>query len=358
MLLVGRDAVHAARVAPGASNRTRSAASTTEPCCSGRPSSRSWTCSPRCSPGSSAEVERVAPERPSTVVAHPSGGLGAAPARPDRRGGGACWTGSARAGTRGGRRLPRAGGGQQPVRRRERRRRAGAGRRARGRVRPRRRHVRRDRPAPPDRRRVRRARARAASTTPAASTSTRRSWRRSVRRLGRPASGACGNGWPRPPPRPTARPPQLWDVDVRTAKETLSRRRPNAGARCRSSTPTRPLGREQLSSRRPRRWSTGRSSATRAVVRQAAGLNRPYVARVFLVGGASRMPLVATLLHASARAGRRSSPSSRRWWSPRAACTPIRHRRRRFRRRRKRFRHHRKRFRRRRKRFRRRRSAS
>ncbi|GIJ55639.1 substrate-binding domain-containing protein [Virgisporangium aurantiacum] len=88
---------------------------------------------------------------------------------------------------------------------------------------------------------------------------------------------------------------QLW-TDVRTAKETLSRRGgtlvhvPLVDADA-------PVGREQLDAvARPVVDRT--VEATRSVIRRA-GLEPSGVAGVFLVGGASRMPLVATRLHAT-----------------------------------------------------------
>ena len=88
---------------------------------------------------------------------------------------------------------------------------------------------------------------------------------------------------------------QLW-TDVRTAKETLSRRGgtlvhvPLVDADA-------PVGREQLDEvARPVVDRT--VEATRSVIRQA-GLEPSDVAGAFLVGGASRMPLVATRLHAT-----------------------------------------------------------
>ncbi|WP_433209509.1 Hsp70 family protein [Dactylosporangium sp. CS-047395] len=85
----------------------------------------------------------------------------------------------------------------------------------------------------------------------------------------------------------------LWD-DVRNAKEMLSRT---------SSTmihvPTfetdAPLGRDQFEEL-ARPILTATVTSTRAAI-AAAGLNRAEVKGVFLVGGGSRIPLVATLLH-------------------------------------------------------------
>jgi hypothetical protein len=85
----------------------------------------------------------------------------------------------------------------------------------------------------------------------------------------------------------------LWD-DVRSAKETLSYA---------SSTlvaiplldEDAPLGREQLE--RLSRPILDRTVAATVSVIRAAGIRPDDIAGLFLVGGASRMPLVATLLH-------------------------------------------------------------
>jgi actin-like ATPase involved in cell morphogenesis len=86
---------------------------------------------------------------------------------------------------------------------------------------------------------------------------------------------------------------QLWD-DVRSAKEMLSRASgtvvmvPALGKEV-------PLGREQLEGlARPVLRST--ISMTRALVNEA-GVGTAAIAGLFLVGGSSRIPLVATLLH-------------------------------------------------------------
>lgn len=85
----------------------------------------------------------------------------------------------------------------------------------------------------------------------------------------------------------------LWD-DVRAAKEVLSR-----ATHTMVPVPLvdveAPLGREQLE-RLARPILERTVVTTRAAVR-SAGLGVADVAAVFLVGGASRMPLVATLLH-------------------------------------------------------------
>ncbi|MFD0579709.1 Hsp70 family protein [Dactylosporangium darangshiense] len=86
---------------------------------------------------------------------------------------------------------------------------------------------------------------------------------------------------------------QLWD-DVRSAKEMLSRASgtvvmvPALGKEV-------PLGREQLEGlARPVLRST--ISMTRALVNES-GVGTAAIAGLFLVGGSSRIPLVATLLH-------------------------------------------------------------
>ncbi|MDW5322394.1 Hsp70 family protein [Plantactinospora sp. KLBMP9567] len=88
---------------------------------------------------------------------------------------------------------------------------------------------------------------------------------------------------------------QLWD-DVRTAKESLSRR-----TSARITLPLVdedvPLGREQLDAlARPLLERT--ITASRAAL-GGAGVTPADLAGVYLVGGASRYPLVATLLHQS-----------------------------------------------------------
>jgi actin-like ATPase involved in cell morphogenesis len=86
---------------------------------------------------------------------------------------------------------------------------------------------------------------------------------------------------------------QVWD-EVRTAKEMLSRASstvvaiPAAGQHS-------PLGREQLDGlARPVLRST--VTMTRALLREA-GVSADQVGGVYLVGGSTRIPLVATLLH-------------------------------------------------------------
>ncbi|GAA0955321.1 hypothetical protein GCM10009558_072980 [Virgisporangium aurantiacum] len=86
---------------------------------------------------------------------------------------------------------------------------------------------------------------------------------------------------------------QLWD-DVRVAKERLSRSG-TATVHVPLFNDDAPIGREQLEQLAgPILERTVRS--TRAAVR-AAGLRPDEVTGVFLVGGSSRIPLVATLLH-------------------------------------------------------------
>jgi glycine betaine/choline ABC-type transport system substrate-binding protein len=85
----------------------------------------------------------------------------------------------------------------------------------------------------------------------------------------------------------------LWD-DVRTAKETLSR-----AASTELHVPIVEdvvvLGREQLE--QLARPLVERTVATTAAVIRAAGLTPPDVTALFLVGGSSRLPLAATMLH-------------------------------------------------------------
>ncbi|GAA4471331.1 Hsp70 family protein [Phytohabitans houttuyneae] len=86
---------------------------------------------------------------------------------------------------------------------------------------------------------------------------------------------------------------QLWE-DVRTAKEMLSRA-PRTSVYVPLFEQDLPLGREELE-----RLATPLVARTVAAARaavDAAGVPAGAVAAVFLVGGASRLPLAATLLH-------------------------------------------------------------
>jgi peptide/nickel transport system substrate-binding protein len=85
----------------------------------------------------------------------------------------------------------------------------------------------------------------------------------------------------------------LWD-DVRAAKETLSRAT-STYVHVPLVEDNLPLGREQLE-RLARPVLDRTVAATRLAIR-SAGLTGAQVAGVFLVGGSSRMPLAATLLH-------------------------------------------------------------
>ncbi|GAA1041003.1 hypothetical protein GCM10009557_63710 [Virgisporangium ochraceum] len=85
----------------------------------------------------------------------------------------------------------------------------------------------------------------------------------------------------------------LWD-DVRTAKEMLSRA-PHTSVHVPLLEEDLPVGREELD-RLAAPVVAQTVAATRAAV-TASGVATEEVAAVFLVGGASRVPLVATLLH-------------------------------------------------------------
>jgi peptide/nickel transport system substrate-binding protein len=86
---------------------------------------------------------------------------------------------------------------------------------------------------------------------------------------------------------------QLWD-DVRAAKEALSRAT-STYIHVPLVEDSLPLGREQLE-RLARPVLDRTVAATRLAIR-SAGLTEHQIAGVFLVGGSSRMPLAATLLH-------------------------------------------------------------